>query len=97
MCEDNKKVVLGSVAAMGRVDSKTAANSIVADAFTLAKGIGKFAGVRKHDTIVAIISALQESMPDGMRLSSKVLSQNRIEWLLSLKVMVSFSLERNTA
>ncbi|NPU92603.1 MAG: SnoaL-like domain-containing protein [Gammaproteobacteria bacterium] len=66
MSEANKKIVLEFINAMGRGDSKIAANCIADDAFTLAKGFGKFAGVRTHDTILATIAAFQQLMPGGM-------------------------------
>lgn len=66
MSEANKKIVLEFINAMGRGDSKIAENCIADDAFTLAKGFGKFAGVRTHDTILATIAAFQQLMPGGM-------------------------------
>lgn len=66
MSEANKQVVLAFIDAMGRGDADAAAPCITQDAFTLAKGFGKFAGVRTHDTILATIGAFHELMPGGM-------------------------------
>jgi len=63
---DNKKTVLKFITAMGQGDAKSAAECITKDTFTLAKGFGKFAGVRKHDTILATIEAFHTLMPAGM-------------------------------
>jgi ketosteroid isomerase-like protein len=66
MSEHNKQVVLTFIEAMGRGDAAAAAPCIAEDTFTLAKGFGKFAGVRTHDTILATIAAFRELMPGGM-------------------------------
>lgn len=66
MSEHNKEIVLRFIDAMGRGDATTAATCIDADTFTLAKGFGKFAGVRTHDTILATIEAFSQLMPGGM-------------------------------
>ena len=66
MSEQNKRVARTFIEAMGRGDAAAAAPCITEDAFTLAKGYGKFAGVRKHDTILATIDAFSKLMPDGM-------------------------------
>lgn len=65
--EINKKIVLTFIEAMGNGDSAAAAPCIAEDTFTLAKGFGKFAGVRKHDTILATIGAFKQLMPSGMK------------------------------
>lgn len=66
MSEQNKQVVLNFIEAMGKGDAAAAAPCINEDAFTLAKGFGKFAGVRTHDTILATIEAFDKLMPGGM-------------------------------
>jgi len=66
MSEQNKKVVLTFIEAMGKGDAAMAAPCIAEDTFTLAKGFGKFAGVRTHDTILATIGAFRQLMPEGM-------------------------------
>lgn len=66
MSEHNKQVVLAFIDAMGKGDAIAAAPCIAEDTFTLAKGFGKFAGVRTHDTILATIAAFRQLMPAGM-------------------------------
>ena len=66
MSEQNKQLVLTFIEAMGRGDADAAAPCIAEDTFILAKGFGKFAGVRTHDTILATIGAFRQLMPDGM-------------------------------
>lgn len=66
LSEQNKQVVLSFIEAMGRGDAAAAAPCITEDAYTLAKGFGKFAGVRTHDTILATIDAFSKLMPGGM-------------------------------
>ena len=66
MNEHNKQVVLAFIDAMGRGDAAAAAPCIAEDTFTLAKGFGRFAGVRTHDTILATIDAFRQLMPGGM-------------------------------
>ncbi len=67
MSENNKTVVLEFIDAMGKGDPERAAKCITEDAYTLAMGFGKFAGVREHDTILATIGAFRQLMPEGMR------------------------------
>lgn len=67
MSEANKQVVLTFIEAMGKGDPVAAAPCIAEDTFTLAKGFGKFAGVRTHDTILATIGAFKQLMPTGMK------------------------------
>ncbi|HEY8386177.1 MAG TPA: nuclear transport factor 2 family protein [Porticoccaceae bacterium] len=67
MSESNKEVVLRFLDAMGRGDAAAADPCITEDAYTLAKGYGKFAGVRQRDTILATIAAFKELMPEGMK------------------------------
>ncbi len=67
MSEQNKTVVLTFIDAMGRGDAEAAAPCIAEDTFTLAKGFGKFAGVRTRDTILATIGAFRQLMPGGMQ------------------------------
>lgn len=66
MSAHNKQLVLTFIEAMGRGDAAAAAPCIAEDTFTLAKGFGKFAGVRTRDTILATIGAFRELMPTGM-------------------------------
>lgn len=67
MSEKNKQVVLKFINAMGSSDGATAATCLASDAFTLAKGFGKFAGVRHYDTIVGTIDAFKKLVPTGLR------------------------------
>jgi ketosteroid isomerase-like protein len=67
MSEHNKQVVLSFIEAMGKGDAAAAAPCIAPDAFTLAKGFGKFAGVRHHDLILATIEAFSKLVPGGMQ------------------------------
>jgi ketosteroid isomerase-like protein len=67
MSEQNKQVVLCFIAAMGKGDAAEAAPCLAPDAFTLAKGFGKFAGVRQYDLILATIGAFRKLVPDGMQ------------------------------
>jgi len=66
MSEPNKQVVIRFIQAMGTSDAATAATCLAPDAFTLAKGFGKFAGVRRYDTIVGTIAAFKELVPTGL-------------------------------
>lgn len=71
MSEENKAVVLKFLKAMGEGDGATAATCLAPDAFTLAKGFGKFAGVRTFDTIVGTIDAFRQLVPDGLKIDIK--------------------------
>ena len=66
MSEQNKQVVIKFIEAMGRSDAATAAICLAADATTLAKGFGKFAGVRHYDRIVGTIAAFKQLVPGGL-------------------------------
>ena len=66
MSEQNKAIVKKFIDAMGTSDSATAATCLAPDAFTLAKGFSKFAGVRKHDVILATIDAFKQLVPTGL-------------------------------
>ena len=67
MSEKNKEIVLNFIKAMGEGDPDAAAACIAEDTYTLAKGFGKFAGVREHDTILATIGAFKKLAPDGFK------------------------------
>ena len=66
MSEQNKRVVLAFIDAMGKGDPDAAAPCLSPEAYTLAKGYGHFAGVRTHDTILATIGAFKQLIPEGM-------------------------------
>jgi ketosteroid isomerase-like protein len=65
--EINKNTVLRFIEAMGASDGANAIPCLAPDAFTLAKGFGKFAGVRTFDTIVGTIDAFKQLLPTGLR------------------------------
>lgn len=71
MTEKNKQVVLAFIEAFGRGDTEASAPLLDPEAHTLAKGYGKFAGVRQYDTIVGTIGALKVLVPTGLRPSMK--------------------------
>jgi ketosteroid isomerase-like protein len=51
---------------MGKSDPDTAAKCLTPDATTLAKGFGKFAGIRHYDRIIGTIAAFKQLVPSGM-------------------------------
>lgn len=65
--EQNKQVVLRFIQAMGSSDGASAIPCLDPEAFTLAKGFGKFAGIRRYDTIVGTIDAFKKLLPTGLR------------------------------
>ena len=50
-----------------RSDGAAAIPCLDPEAFTLAKGFGKFAGVRRYETIVGTIDAFKKLLPTGLR------------------------------
>lgn len=69
MSEQNKQVVLKFLDAMGKGDAETAATCLDPDATTVAKGFGKFAGVRHIDRILGTIEAFRDLIPDGLKVT----------------------------
>jgi ketosteroid isomerase-like protein len=67
MSEQNKQLVLKFIEAMGASDAESAAPCLAEDAFTLAKGFSKFAGIRRYETIVGTIKAFKKLVPTGLR------------------------------
>jgi ketosteroid isomerase-like protein len=67
MSETNKQTVLRFIDAMGRSDGAAAVPCLDREAYTLAKGYGKFAGVRRYETIVGTIDAFKKLLPTGLR------------------------------
>jgi uncharacterized protein len=67
MTEQNKQVALRFIEAMSAGDAATAATCLAPDAFTQAKGYGKFAGPRGYETIMAMIESLNQFAPGGLR------------------------------
>src|SRR3546814_519171 len=67
MSEQNKQLVLRFIEAMGSSDGAAAIPCLHPEAFTDAKGFGKFAGIRRYDTIVGTIDAFKKLLPTGLR------------------------------
>ena len=67
MSEQNKQVVVQFIKAMGSSDAASAVPCLDPEAFTLAKGFGKFAGIRRYETIVGTIDAFNVLLPTGLR------------------------------
>lgn len=80
MSETNKAVVTKFIEAMGCSDGTAAASCLAPDAFTLAKGFGKFAGVRRYETIVGTIDAFKTLVPTGLQpdIKSVIAEGNRV-------------------
>jgi ketosteroid isomerase-like protein len=72
MSDDNKTVALRFIAAMGTCDRDEAIACLDPSAFTIAKGTGKFAGIRRYETMIGTIEALKFLLPTGLR--PKILS-----------------------
>jgi ketosteroid isomerase-like protein len=64
--QQNKDVVLRFIDAMGRGDTEAAKPCLDPEAKTVAKGYGKFAGVRTYETIVGTIGAFTVLLPGGL-------------------------------
>lgn len=64
--EQNKSVVLTFLGAMDSGDAELAATCLAPDAFTVAKGYGKFAGIRHRDVMLATIDAFRQLLPEGL-------------------------------
>ncbi len=71
MSEGNIKTVLRFLEAMSTSDAATADTCVGPNAFTVAKGYGKFSGVRQRDTMVGTISAFNQLLPGGLNISVK--------------------------
>jgi ketosteroid isomerase-like protein len=67
MSEQNKQVVLKFIEAMGASNGAEAAPCLDPEAFTLAKSFGKFAGIRRYETILGTIDAFKKLVPTGLR------------------------------
>lgn len=66
MSEQNKQLVLKFLDAMGKGDAATAATCLHPEAITIAKGFGKFAGIRQIDRILGTIEAFRDLIPGGL-------------------------------
>jgi ketosteroid isomerase-like protein len=67
MSEHNKEVVIRFIEAMGSSNAAAAVPCLDPEAFTVAKGFGKFAGVRPYATVVGTIDAFKKLLPTGLR------------------------------
>ena len=66
MSEANVTTVLTFIAAMSNADAEAADPCVGPEGFTVAKGYGKFAGIRQRDTMVGTIAAFRQLLPDGL-------------------------------
>jgi ketosteroid isomerase-like protein len=64
--EQNRKVALDFVAAMGANDLEAAAACMAPDGVLVAKGTGKFAGVHSPEMIAGSIEAMRKMLPKGL-------------------------------
>lgn len=71
MSDKNIDTVLKFLNAMGTSDAETADTCVAPDAFTVAKGYGKFSGVRQRDTMVGTIAAFNQLLPTGLNIDVK--------------------------
>ncbi len=77
MSEKNIETVLMFLDAMSSSDAEKADACVGPDAFTVAKGFGKFSGVRERATMVGTISAFNQLLPTGLNIDVKsVTAQN---------------------
>ena len=67
----NKSVVLTFVEAMSTSNPELAESCLASNAFSVAKGYGKFAGVRQRDVMVGTIDAFAKLLPTGLQLEVK--------------------------
>lgn len=67
MNEDNKRVVLRFMEAMGTGNAALAEPCLAPDACAIAKGYGKFAGRREADAMIGMIEAFNALVPTGLR------------------------------
>jgi len=82
--ERNKQVVLQFIEAMGRGDGAAAAPCLDPEAFSVAKGFGKFAGIRHYATMLGTIDAFKKLVPTGLRPIIKTVTAEEdrvaVEW-----------------
>ena len=69
--ERNKAVVLDFIDAMSTGNAARADTCLAPDAFTEAKGYGKFAGVRQRETMIGTIDAFNRMLPAGLNVEIK--------------------------
>lgn len=71
MAKDNTVVALQFIEAMSKADAALADPCLAADAYTISKGFGHFAGVRSREVMVGTISAFNRLLPGGLQLDVK--------------------------
>lgn len=69
--EQNKAMVLSFLQAMSTSDAALADTCVASNAFTVAKGYGKFAGVRPREVMVDTIAAFKDLLPTGLNVEVK--------------------------
>jgi ketosteroid isomerase-like protein len=69
--EENIKTVLAFLDAISTSNPDKADACLAADAFTVAKGFGKFSGIRQRETMVGTISAFKQLLPTGLGVEIK--------------------------
>lgn len=71
MAKDNTAVALQFIEAMSKADAALADPCLAADAHTISKGFGHFAGIRSREVMVGTISAFDRLLPGGLQLAVK--------------------------
>lgn len=71
MSENNIKTVLDFLDAMSTSNAEKADTCVAEGAFTVAKGYGKFSGIRERETMVGTISAFNQLLPTGLNIDVK--------------------------
>lgn len=69
MSQSNIDTVLTFINAMSNGDAETADSCVGPNAFTVAKGYGKFAGVRQRGVMVGTIAAFKQLLPGGLNVT----------------------------
>ena len=71
MNDRNVKVVLNFLQAMSTSNVEIADQCVGPNAFTMAKGYGKFSGRREREVMVGTIAAFKEMLPTGLNIDVK--------------------------
>jgi ketosteroid isomerase-like protein len=74
MSEQNKKVALDFITAMGKGDAKGYAACLNTDAVTVAKGFGKLSGTRTYEQAVGTADALKKLWVTGLNPAIKTVT-----------------------
>ncbi|MEZ5744012.1 MAG: nuclear transport factor 2 family protein [Sphingomonadaceae bacterium] len=69
MSEENRRVALRFMDAMGSNDAESAAECLAEDAVAVAKGTTNFAGTRSREMMLGGIAAFTSILPEGLRFS----------------------------